>query len=112
MVRLKDIAACAGVSVMTVSKVLRDAPDISAGTKARVRQLAEKMGYMPDTVAQGLRNRCTRLLGLVIPAATNPICARIVLGLEERAHALGFDIIQAHSLSAPEREEAVIRRLV
>ena len=60
MVRLKDIAARAGVSVMTVSKVMHDASDISAATKNRVRKLAEQMGYVPDSVAQGLRNRTTR----------------------------------------------------
>ena len=54
MIRLKDIAARAGVSVMTVSKVLRDAADISPATKARVRQLAVEMGYTPDALAQGL----------------------------------------------------------
>lgn len=112
MVRLKDIAVRAGVSVMTVSKVLRNAPDISAMTKTRVRCLADQMGYMPDTVAQGLRNRRTRMLGLVIPAATNPVFARVVLGLEEQAYELGFDLIHAHSLSTPEREESVLRRLV
>jgi DNA-binding LacI/PurR family transcriptional regulator len=112
MVRLKDIAARAGVSVMTVSKALRDAPDISAPTKARVRAITEQMGYMPDTLAQGLRNRRTRLFGLVIPTATNPIFARVVMGIEERAHALGFDLIQAHSLNTPEREQSVVRRLI
>src|SRR5438045_402164 len=49
MVRLKDIALRAGVSVMTVSKVLRDAPDISAVTKTRIKMLAEEMGYVPDS---------------------------------------------------------------
>ena len=61
MVRLKDIALRAGVSVMTVSKVLRDAPDVSAATKVRIRKLAEEMGYTPDSMAQGLRNRATKL---------------------------------------------------
>jgi len=51
MVRLKDIAERAGVSVMTVSKVMRDAPDVSAATKSRIRQLAIEMGYMPDLIA-------------------------------------------------------------
>ena len=60
MVRLKDIAERAGVSVMTVSKVLRDAPDISAATKSRIRALAAQMGYVPDTLAQGLRTRTTK----------------------------------------------------
>jgi LacI family transcriptional regulator len=112
MVRLKDIAIRAGVSVMTVSKVMRDAPDISAATKARVRQLAEQMGYMPDSVAQGLRMRMTRLFGLVISAATNPVYARVVMAIEERAHEMGYDLITAHSLNIPEREEAVIKRLL
>jgi DNA-binding LacI/PurR family transcriptional regulator len=112
MVRLKDIAARAGVSIMTVSKVLRDAPDISAATKARVRKLAEQMGYVPDGVAQGLRNRTTKLLGLVISSVTNPIFARMMLPIEERAHQMGYDVILAHSMNSPEREEVVIRRLL
>src|SRR5439155_2176238 len=112
MIRLKDIAARAGVSVMTVSKVLRDAPDISAATKARVRHLAAEMGYMPDSAAQGLRSRTTRLFGMIIPAATNPIYARVIMALEEQAHALGYDLLLAHSLNIAEREETVIRRLL
>lgn len=112
MVRLKDIAQRAGVSVMTVSKVMRDAPDISAATKARIRKLAEDLGYMPDSVAQGLRSRATRLFGLVISAATNPIYARMLMAVEEYVHELGYELILAHSLNLPEREEAVIRRMI
>lgn len=112
MIRLKDIADRAGVSVMTVSKVMRDAPDISVKTKVRVRQLALQMGYSPDTVAQNLRSKKTKLFGLVIPAATNPIYARIVMALEEQAHEGGYDLLIGHSLNIPEREAAVIRRLL
>jgi DNA-binding LacI/PurR family transcriptional regulator len=112
VVRLKDIAARAGVSVMTVSKCLRDAPDISAATKARVRVLAEQMGYTPNSMAQGLRNKTTKLFGLVIAATTNPIFARVVMAIEEQAHELGYDLLMAHSLNIPEREERVIRRLL
>jgi LacI family transcriptional regulator len=112
MVRLKDIAEQAGVSVMTVSKVMRDAPDISAATKLRVRALADQMGYVPDSQAQALRNRITKLFGLVIPATTNPVFARVVMAIEERAHEIGCDIILCHTLNLPEREEAAIRRLI
>src|SRR5215470_11861668 len=112
MVRLKDIALRAGVSVMTVSKVMRDAPDISVATKARVRQLAEEMGYVPDTNAQGLRTRTTKLLGLVISAATNPIFARVLMAIEEQAHEHGYEVTLAHTLNLAEREEVVIRRLL
>lgn len=97
---------------MTVSKVMRDARDISAATKARVRALAEQMGYTPDSVAQGLRSKTTKLFGLVISAVTNPVFARVVMAIEEQAHELGYDVILAQSLNLPEREHAVIRRLL
>src|SRR5687767_13061928 len=112
MVRLKDIAVRAGVSVMTVSKVLRDAPDISSATKARIKLLAEEMGYVPDSLAQGLRTRTTRTIGLVISAVTNPIFARAILAIEEQAHEFGYDLVLAHTLNDPSREENVIRRLL
>ena len=112
MVRLKDIAARAGVSAMTVSKVLRDAPDIAATTKTRVKLIAQQMGYVPDAQAQSLRGRRTKLFGLIIPTMTNPIFARLVLALEDRAHELGCEIILAHTLNIIEREDSCILRLL
>ena len=58
---------------MTVSKAIRDKPDLATGTKVRLRALASAMGYVPDAAATGLRNKKTRLLGLVIPTPTDPI---------------------------------------
>ncbi|HEY4416180.1 MAG TPA: LacI family DNA-binding transcriptional regulator [Verrucomicrobiae bacterium] len=112
MVRLKDIAQLAGVSVMTVSKALRNEPDVSAATKVRIKALAQQTGYMPDSSAQGLRTKTTKLFGLVIPAPTNPVYARIVFAIEERAHELGYDLLIAHTLNKPEREDLVLRRLL
>ena len=112
MVRLKDIAQVVGVSVMTVSKALRDEPDVSAATKARIKALAQQMGYVPDSSAQGLRTKTTKLLGLVIPATTNPIYARMVFAIEERAHELGYDVLLAQTENKPEREDACLRRLL
>jgi len=112
MVRLKDIAKIAGVSVMTVSKALRDAPDVSEATSAKIKKLALDMGYVPDSSAQGLRTKTTKLFGLVIPATTNPIYARMVYAIEERAHELGYDVLLAQTLNQPEREDACIRRLL
>jgi LacI family transcriptional regulator len=112
MVRLKDIAQLAGVSVMTVSKALRDAPDVSAATKSKIKSLATQMGYVPDSSAQGLRTKTTKLFGLLIPATTNPIYARVVYAIEERAYELGYDLLIAHTLNMPEREDACLRRLL
>jgi LacI family transcriptional regulator, galactose operon repressor len=112
MIRLKDIAQRAGVSVMTVSKALRDEPDVSAQTKTRVKLLAQQLGYVPDSTAQGLRTRTTKLFGLAIASMTNPIFSRVLLAIEERAYELGYDIVLAHTHNIPEREEACIRRLL
>ncbi|MGO8765118.1 MAG: LacI family DNA-binding transcriptional regulator [Limisphaerales bacterium] len=112
MIRLKDIARHAGVSVMTISKALRDAPDVSASTKARIRALAQQMGYVPDSSAQGLRSKTTKLFGLLIPSITNPIFARIVFAIEDRAHELGYDILIAHTHNRAEREEYYLRRFL
>ncbi|HSH94614.1 MAG TPA: LacI family DNA-binding transcriptional regulator, partial [Roseimicrobium sp.] len=112
MVRLKDIALRAGVSVMTVSKVLRDAPDISAATKVRVKQLAREMGYVPDSIARGLRSRTSKLFGLLISASTNPVFARIMMAIEEQSHEQGYDLILAHTSNREEREEECLCRLI
>ncbi|HWQ91377.1 MAG TPA: LacI family DNA-binding transcriptional regulator [Clostridia bacterium] len=112
MIRLKDIAERAGVSVMTVSKALRDAPDVSVATKLRIKALAQQLGYVPDSTAQGLRNRTTKLLGMVISSLSNPIFSRIVLAVEERAYEMGYDLLLAYTFNDPEREETCIRRLL
>jgi DNA-binding LacI/PurR family transcriptional regulator len=112
MVRLKDIAEQAGVSVMTVSKALRDAPDVSAATKARISALAQQLGYIPDAAAQGLRTRSSRMIGLVVSSLTNPIFARMVLAIEERAQELGYQLILAHTHNQPEREAVALQRLM
>lgn len=112
MIRLKDIAEQAGVSIMTVSKALRDEPDVSPATKTRVKLLAQQMAYVPDSTAQGLRNRKTRLFGLVISSLTNPVFARMLLAIEGRAYEMGYELLLAQTHNIPEREDACIRRFL
>ena len=112
MVRLKDIAERAGVSIMTVSKALRGEPDVSPKTRAQVKQLAQEMGYVPNSAAQGLRSRTSKLFGVVISSITNPIFTRVVRAIEEHAHEAGYDLIITHTFNNPEREEINIRRLL
>lgn len=97
---------------MTVSKVLRDAPDVSQGTKTRIRQLAEEMGYVPDALAQAMRTRKTRLFGLIIPSLNHPLLSQAAMVIEERAHDLGYDLLLAQTQDSPHREELCIRRLL
>ena len=97
---------------MTVSKALRDERDVSTATKARIKLLAQQMGYVPDSSAQGLRTRTTKMFGLVISTTTNPIFARVVFAIEERARELGYDVLLAQTQNLASREEDCIRRLL
>ena len=97
---------------MTVSKALRDEPDVSESTRARIRALARQMGYVPDSSAQNLRTRRSKMLGLVVSSLTNPLFSRVVMAVEARAHELGYDLMLAHTLNNVEREEVSIRRLM
>jgi Transcriptional regulators len=112
MVRLKDIAARAGVGVMTVSKALRDKHDVSAETKTRVKLVAQQLGYVPNSSAQGLRTRTTKLFGIIVSTFTSPIFSRVVLAIEERAYEMGYDVLIAQSLDIPEREESCVNRFL
>jgi len=112
MTRLKDIAEIAGVSVMTVSKALRDEPDIARATRTRIRAIADQAGYVPNHAARGLRTCSTSQFALIISALTNPIYTRVIMAIEEQAHEMGYEILLAQTLNNPEREEQVIRRML
>src|SRR5262249_5185959 len=81
-------------------------------TKAKIKSLAQQMGYVPDSSAQGLRTKTTKLFGLVIPATTNPVYSRMVYAIEERAYELGYDVLITQTLNKPERADACLLRLL
>lgn len=112
MVRLKDIAEVLGCSVMTVSKALRDEPDVSPATKTRIKLTAQQMGYVPDSSAQGLRTRTTKLFGLAVSSCSDPMLAGVVSAIEQLAYEMGYDLLLGQNANIPEREEACIRRFL
>src|SRR6185436_436331 len=80
MVTLKQIAQEAGVSIMTVSKVMRDYPDIAPKTKERIRAIANHLGYVPDGAARSLRTRSTHTIGVVVPNINQAYYPRVFVG--------------------------------
>ena len=79
---LSKIAATLGLSVATVSKALKDYPDISFATKKKVKELAEKLNYTPNSYAQSLRNQESKIIGLIIPEIVHHFFANIKLVIE------------------------------
>lgn len=90
-VRISDVASAAGVSSATVSLALSDAESrISEDTKQRVRAAAEAIGYVPNSIARGLRMQRTRTIGLVSDQiATTPFAGRMLAGAQDVAREHG-----------------------
>jgi DNA-binding LacI/PurR family transcriptional regulator len=97
---------------MAVSKALRDAPDISVATKARVQAEARKRNYVPNRAAQNLRLRKSGLIGIVVPQINHTYYSHLVWGAELQADALGLQVLLGHSLDRADNEMAQVQKLI
>ncbi|MEW5959489.1 MAG: LacI family DNA-binding transcriptional regulator [Chloroflexota bacterium] len=107
-VTIKDIARAAGVSHTTVSRALQGNSAISAETTARIKKLAQDMGYTPSAVAQSLLSQRTYTIGMVVTTIADPFIVQIVDGVEDVAQETGYSIFLSTSHNDPEREIAVV----
>lgn len=109
---IKDIAALSGYSINTVSRALRGRGYVSAEAKQKILEIAEKIGYYKDKTALSLRNRQTKIIGVVIVDNSNPFYADVLRGIEEAAYAEGYETILVNTYRDPEREKAALVRLI
>lgn len=91
-----DVAAAAGVSKSLVSLALRGDHGVSAATSARILDAAERLGYRSNTLARGLVQGRTMLLGVLLTDLANPYHTEVVSGVEEAAEERGFTVLLAH----------------
>ncbi|GAA3820592.1 LacI family DNA-binding transcriptional regulator [Streptomyces phyllanthi] len=112
MASIKDVAAEAGVSVATVSRVLNDHPSVSPEARARVLAAVETLGYRPNAVARSLRTDQTRTLGLVISDVMNPYFTELARAVEEEARALGYSVIFGNADERPDLQDHHVRTLL
>ncbi len=96
-VKLSDVAALAGVSPATVSRVLNRSDKVGRDMRERVQAAASSLGYVRDAAARALASRRSRTMGAVVPTLSNPIFAVGVQGLESRLNELGYALIVASS---------------
>jgi len=108
---IKDLARELKLSPSTVSRALRDHPDISPKTKKRVVSLADKLDYHPDSIAQSLQTKKTKTIGVIVPEIKQPFFAAAINGIEELAYAAGYTIIVCQSNETVDREVLVTRSL-
>jgi LacI family transcriptional regulator len=106
---LKHISERLDLSISTVSRALKDHPDIAEQTKRKVRELAELMEYEPNAFAIQLRTNASRLIGVIVPEISGFFYHSFIAGLEEEARAWGYSLMILQSGNDPEREAANLR---
>jgi DNA-binding LacI/PurR family transcriptional regulator len=110
-VTIKDIARQLNISVATVSRALRDFPDINENTKKAVVSLAAELDYRPNQIAQSLVKRRTNTIGVVIPTFVIPFYASAISGIQEEAARANYNVIVCQSNESHETEVANIYTL-
>lgn len=111
-VTLKEIARDVGVTVVTVSKVLRGHEDISKKTRALVLQRAKELGYRPNLTARSLVTGKSSLVGLLVPELLHPFFAEIARALAENLRKQGMYLLICSSEGDPELERNQLEHLL
>ena len=111
-VRMKDIARDLGVSVITISKVLRNHPDVGDETRERVLARVKELDYRPNLAARSLATGRTYLIGLVVPDLLHPFFAEIAKALSEVLRQNGYYLIVSSSDEDSDLEEQEINQLL
>ncbi len=109
---IKDIAKTLGISPSTVSRALKNHPDISAKTKKAVKELANRLHYEPNAIALSLRSRSSKTIGVIIPEIVHYFFSSVISGIEEIAYKSGFTVIICQSNEDYEKEKHVIQTLI
>lgn len=97
------------ISISTVSRALKDHPDIAKETKKKVRELAEVMDYEPNAFAVYLRTQQSKVLGLIVPEISNFFYHSFVASIEQEARKRGYTLLILQSSNNPEIEEANLK---
>jgi DNA-binding LacI/PurR family transcriptional regulator len=111
-VSLKDIALELGVSISTVSRGLRDHPDISEELIARIKALAGLRHYSPNPMAMGLLKQRTRMIGVIVPDLVTHFFSSVISGIEEVAKERGYFVIISSSYESYQKEKENIDNLM
>jgi LacI family transcriptional regulator len=111
-VRLKDIARDLGLSVVTVSKVLRNHEDISPGTRQRVLKRIDELNYHPNLAARALVTGRSHLMGLIVPDLVHPFFAELAKGVSSVLRSKGYGLVIASSEENPGLEKQEIGQML
>ena len=109
---IKDIARALHIHHTTVSRALRDHPEVNPETKRLVKEMARKMNYQPNILARNLKMNSTNMIGVIVPEIKHHFFAAVISGIEEVAYQAGYVILVCQSNEQYEREVMNTRALI
>jgi LacI family transcriptional regulator, gluconate utilization system Gnt-I transcriptional repressor len=109
---INDVASLVGVSIMTVSRAMRDVEGVSAGKRAEILRAAKRLGYRPNRNARSLAVSHSTLIGISLPTLFNEVFADILDGMRRTFDTAGFDLVLDNSDYDSPREEAWVERMI
>lgn len=101
---ISDIAKALGVSPSTVSRALRDHPDISPDTRQRIHEYASSVNYRPNALAVGLKHHRSFTLGIIVPEIVHHFFSTVISGIEDIAYGKGYRVMICQSNEDQQRE--------
>ena len=111
-VTIKDIARTLGIAPSTVSRALKDHPDISPETKQLVQTFAKKVNYRPNALALGLRKSKTNTIGVIIPEIVHHFFSSVISGIEDVAYGKGYNVMICQTNESYQREVIDVQALI
>ncbi|MEI6276872.1 MAG: LacI family DNA-binding transcriptional regulator [Prolixibacteraceae bacterium] len=108
---IHDIARELKVSASTVSRALQNNPRISEKTRNTIKELADAMGYRPNTLASNLRNKKSNTIGIVVPLINRHFFSSVISGVEEVAFKAGYTVVISQSNDLANKEVAVVQSM-
>lgn len=112
MTTIYDIAKKANVSAMTVSRVINNKGNISEKTRQKVEAAIQELNYIPNSAAQSLNIKKTKLLSLIITDITNPFFTQVARGAADKANQMGYQLILCNTDEDYEKESNYITALI
>lgn len=109
---LKDLATELSISISTVSRALKNHPDISPELTRKVQELAASRNYTPNPLAMGLLKQETRMIGVIVPDLVTHFYSSIISGIESYAKSMGHFILLASSGESMEKEIESVSNLL
>lgn len=108
---IRDVAREAGVSVTTVSRVLNDSGPVKEATRQRIREVAQRLRFAPNTTARNLSTRRTHTIGVLLPDVYGEFFSEVIRGIDQAAQQRGYHVLISGAHNEPAEVDAAVRAM-